>query len=168
MEFFDSNSHLRGMKRDLYEGGIRVPLIVRWPGKIEAGSTTDHISAFQDFLPTFADLADAETPDEIDGISFAPTLLGHTDKQQPHEYLYWEFTEQQGKRAVRQRDWKLVQTKVSTSNPSKPELYDLKDDAGEKNNVAADHPDIIKELSAIMDQSHQSNEDYPLFADEKK
>ncbi|TWT56974.1 Arylsulfatase [Thalassoglobus neptunius] len=166
MEFFDSNSHLTGKKRDLYEGGIRVPLLVRWPNKIRPDTTTDHLSAFQDILPTVAEIAEVPVPNYVDGISFLPTLLGESDKQDEHDFLYWEFTEHQGKRALRKGPWKLVQRKVSTANPTSPELYNLDTDVSEQNNLAKDHPDLVKELTAIMDQSHTPSSNYPLFPDE--
>ncbi|MFQ5811206.1 MAG: arylsulfatase, partial [Armatimonadota bacterium] len=102
-QFFESQGPLRGIKRDLYEGGIRVPTIARWPGKIEAGAVSEHVSAFWDVLPTFAELAGGEPPADIDGISMAPTLLGRSDEQKQHEYLYWEH---KGAQAVRLGDWK--------------------------------------------------------------
>ncbi len=167
MEFFNSNGPLRGMKRDLYEGGVRVPMIARWPGKIEAGTTTDHISGFQDVLPTLAEVAGVEPPADVDGISMVPTLLGRPSEQKQHEYLYWEFTEQGGKRALRQGPWKIVQLKVSSPVPADPELYDLSDDLGETQNVAGRHPDVVKRLLALMDQAHERSESYPLFARER-
>lgn len=166
MEFFNSNSYLRGMKRDLYEGGLRVPLIVRWPGKIKANSETDHLSAFQDLLPTFAEIAGTQPPKNIDGISFAPLLLGKPEKQRQHDFLYWEFTEQKGKRAIRQGDWKLIQTAVSTDRPDPPELFNLDKDPGEMTNVAESHPQIVGQLMDLMSKSHQPNPSFPLFPHE--
>ncbi len=165
MEFFDSNGPLRGMKRDLYEGGIRVPLLVRWPGHIKPMSETNLISAFQDFLPTFAEIAEVGTPENIDGISFAPTLLGKTE-QRKHDFLYWEFTEQGGKRAIRKGDWKLVQTDVSKQNSNKPELYNLKSDLSETTNLASKHLDVVSKMTILMDQAHQENKAFPLFSSE--
>ncbi|MCJ7730381.1 MAG: arylsulfatase, partial [Sedimentisphaerales bacterium] len=111
--FFKSAGPLRGYKRDLYEGGIRVPMLARWPGKIKAGSVTSHISAFWDFLPTCCELVGIETPPNFDGISMLPTLLGQTRKQKKHEFLYWEFHEQGKKQAVRMGDWKGVRLNVA-------------------------------------------------------
>jgi len=156
---------LRGMKRDLYEGGIRVPLLVRWPGHIKPMSETNLISAFQDFLPTFAEIAEVGTPENIDGISFAPTLLGKTE-QRKHDFLYWEFTEQGGKRAIRKGDWKLVQTDVSKQNSNKPELYNLKSDLSETTNLASKHLDVVSKMTILMDQAHQENKAFPLFSSE--
>lgn len=166
MEYFDSNGPLRGMKRDLYEGGIRVPLIVRWSGHIPRMSETNHISAFQDLLPTIAELAEVEAPKNIDGISFVPTLLNQKD-QRAHDFLYWEFTEQGGKRAIRQGDWKLVQTDVSKQSPKRPELYHLPDDLGETKNVASEQPEVVDRLAKLMDQAHTENSAFPLFASEQ-
>src|SRR5699024_4703119 len=98
--FFDSNGPLRGVKRDLYEGGIRVPMMAWWPGTVPAGTTSDHISAFQDIMPTVAELAGRQTPPNTDGISLVPTLTGQGTQQQ-HDYLYWEFPARGGKQAVR-------------------------------------------------------------------
>lgn len=166
MEFFNSNGVLRGMKRDLYQGGIRVPLIAWWPGKIAAGSTSTHLSGFQDLLPTLAELGGGDVPGEIDGISMKPTLLGEPENQQQHLYLYWEFTEQQGKRAIRKGNWMLVQTKVGTDQPSSPALFDLHEDLSEGRDVAADHLEVVQELMGLMDQSHIPHPGFPLFASE--
>ncbi len=112
--FFDSNGPLRGTKRDLYEGGIRVPLIARWPGRIEAGAVTDHVSAFWDFFPTLAVLAGGEAPANTDGVCMAPTLLGAPRKQKQHEFLYWEFHERGSAQAVRWGRWKAVRLPSGT------------------------------------------------------
>lgn len=147
-DYFDSNGILKGYKRDLYEGGIRVPMIARWPGKIAAGTQSDHASAFWDVLPTVADIIGLEKPKDIDGISFLPTLQG--DKQEQHEYLYWEFHERGGRQALRQGDWKLLQYNVN-KNPRKPyELYNLKDDPGEENDLAKSNPEKLEELKALL------------------
>ena len=151
-KYFNSNGPLKGFKRDLYEGGIRVPLIASWPGKIKKGSTSDHISAFWDFLPTFADLADLKGiagENNIDGISMAPTLLNEGG-QKAHDYLYWEFHEKGGRQAVRQGKWKAVRYHVFKDRNSTPELYDLSQDAGEENNLAAQYPEITKQMAGLM------------------
>jgi uncharacterized sulfatase len=151
-EYFDSNGPLRGQKRALYEGGVRVPLIARWPGQIKAGSTSDFIGGFWDILPTCAELAGAEAPSGLDGISFVPTLLGQGEQQQ-HEYIYWEFYEQGGRQAVRQGQWKAV------FNHGKPiELYDLSQDIGEEHNIAADHADLVAKLAAYMKSARTESE----------
>lgn len=166
-KFFDSNGPYRGIKRDLYEGGIITPMIAWWPGTIEPGRVTDHISGFQDVLPTLADLVKVEAPDNIDGISFLPTLLDKPNEQQEHDYLYWEFVEQGGKRALRQGDWKVVQLKLSSKNPKPVELYNLADDVGETTDLAKKHPEKLQELVKLMDAAHTRSEKFPLFASEK-
>jgi arylsulfatase A-like enzyme len=153
-KYFDSSGGLRGMKRDLYEGGIRVPMIARWPGKIKAGSGSEHISAFWDVMPTLAELAGADAPDNIDGISFVPTLLGQKQKQKEHEYLYWEFHERGGKQAVRKGKWKAIRLQVKRDPDGPLELYDLQKDPQEKNNVASQHPDIVDRMAQIMREAH--------------
>ncbi|MEX2428816.1 MAG: arylsulfatase [Bacteroidales bacterium] len=157
-DYFDSNGPLRGYKRDLYEGGIRVPMIAVWNGKIAAGSETDHISAFWDVYPTFAEITGAKTPENIDGISFLPTLLGIEDKQKKHEYMYWEFHERGGRQAVRKGNWKLVKYDVLDSEKTTTELYNLETDLGEENNVAEQYPEILKELLEIMENARTESE----------
>jgi len=149
----DSNGVLRGGKRDLYEGGIRVPFLVKWPAKIKAGSSCDHPSAFWDFLPTACELAGAEIPGNIQGVSYVPSMLG---KEQPkHPFLYWEFHEQGGKVALRQGDWKLVGLNRSSNNPRPYELYNLKDDLEESKNLAKENPEKVKELAKLL-ENHRS------------
>jgi arylsulfatase A-like enzyme len=160
--FFESWGPLRGYKRALYEGGIRVPMIAWWPGKIKTGSVNDHVSAFWDFLPTCADLAGFKTPRDIDGISMLPTLLGQDDKQRKHEYLYWEFHEQGKRQAVRMGDWKGVRLNVAKIPDGPIELYNLRDDLAEKQNVANEHPDIVKRIEQYMKQAHTPSEQWPL------
>lgn len=150
---FNSNGELRGGKRDLYEGGVRTPSIAWWPGKIAAGSVTDHLSAFWDISPTVRELAGAEPQTDTDGISMVPTLLGKPG-QKKHNYLYWEFYEAGGKRAIRKGKWKLIYLKTGSIRNPKPELYNLEKDLGEQNNIAAANPEIVSELSKLMDQSH--------------
>lgn len=155
-DYFDSNGPLTGYKRDLYEGGIRVPMIASWPGTIQSGSTSEHISAFWDVMPTVAELAGANTPDGIDGISFLPTLLGQP--QEHHEYLYWEFHERGGRMALRKGDWKVVQYDVKKDPDGPVELYDLSDDIGEKNDLSSQHPELVKELTTLMKNARTENE----------
>jgi len=152
--FNDSSGPLRGIKRDLYEGGIRVPMIARWPGKTAPGRATDHVSAFWDFLPTACEAAGIEPPAGIDGLSYLPTLLGK-ETQPEHEYLYWEF---QSKQAVRKGNWKAVRS--ARSAPI--ELFDLSVDLGEANNVAAEHPEIIEKIAGIMEAAHVDSPEFPL------
>lgn len=149
-DYFDSNGPLKGYKRDLYEGGIRVPMITKWAGKIKAGSVSNHISAFWDVFPTMADVVNISPPKNIDGISFLPELLGNGDKQPQHEYLYWEFHERGGRIAIRKGDWKGVRYEV-LKNPNSPlELYNLKNDIGETTNLSTQHPAIVEEMEAIL------------------
>ncbi len=158
-KFFDSNGPFRGGKRDLFEGGIRAPMIARWPRHIQPGTMTDHISAFWDVMPTLAEVAGVDAPADTDGISFLPVLLG--DEQPEHEYLYWEFHEQAGSQAVRWKKWKGVRLGVH-ENPDAPILlFDLEADLGEKNNVAAEHPDVVERIAQIMDDEHVPSEVFP-------
>jgi arylsulfatase A-like enzyme len=148
--FFNASGPLRGYKRALYEGGIRVPMIARWPGRIEAGSTSDHVSAFWDFLPTCCELIGINAPDRIDGISMLPTLLGRSGQQKKHEYLYWEFHEQGKKQAIRMGRWKGVRLNAAKKPDGPIELYDLQSDLGEKNNVAGQHPQVVTKIEGYM------------------
>ncbi len=148
-DFFDSNGPLKGYKRDLYEGGIRVPMIASWPGKIQAGSETNFISAFWDILPTVMDITGVNAPGSIDGVSFLPTLLDKGNQTQ-HDYLYWEFHEKGGRVAIRKGKWKAVRYNV-LENPDSPlELYDLSADIHEDQNVAEQHPEIVAEMEDIL------------------
>jgi arylsulfatase A-like enzyme len=151
---FDSNGPLRGIKRDVYDGGVRVPMIARWPGKVAAGTTSEHISAFWDMLPTFCELAGTPVPDNTDGISIVPTLLGRAEQQKKHEYLYWEFYEKGGRVAVRTGDYKGVRMNV-LENPDGPiELYRVTQDLEEQKDIAADHPEIVARIEKIMKVAH--------------
>ena len=155
-DYFDSNGPLKGYKRDLYEGGIRAPMIAWWPGKIADGTESSHISAFWDVMPTIAELVGIQVPDNIDGISFLPTLLG-SEGQKEHDYMYWEFHEKGGRLAVRKGDWKAVRYDVLKGE--KPtELYNLADDIGEENNLADQHPELVKELEEIMKNARTESE----------
>jgi arylsulfatase A-like enzyme len=159
---FNSNGKLRGGKRDLYEGGIRVPTIAYWPGRTPAGAVSDHISGFQDWLPTLAELAGIpgeDTPDH-DGISLLPTLTARGE-QPEHDYLYWEFYEQGGKQAIRDGKWKAVRLDVNQNRDAPLELYDLSVDPDESENVAAQYPEIITRMEELMDRSHSPS---PLFS----
>lgn len=158
-DFFDSNGPLKGIKRDLYEGGIRVPMIARWPGKISAATTSDYKGAFWDMLPTFADLSGQAGPEEIDGISFLPALL-QRGEQPAHETLYWEFHERGGKQAVLWGDWKGIRLNVKKDPNGPIELYDLSKDIGEENNVAQDNPQIVKQIEDFMKNNNGPSEHY--------
>ena len=161
-DYFDSNGPLRGYKRDLYEGGIREPMIAWWPGKIKKGTTTYHLSAFWDVLPTLSEIAGIKTPGNTDGISFLPTLLGQKN-QKNHESMYWEFHEMDGRQAVRKDNWKLVRYQVLLPARITTELYDLNNDLHEDHNVADKHPEKVKELLKIMDQSRIPAEAFPFL-----
>ena len=158
-DFHNSNGPLRGIKRDLYEGGIRVPMIARWPRKIKAGSTTTHLSAFWDFLPTCCDIAGVQSPDGIDGISFFPVLLGQSQKQNQHKFMYWEFHERKIKQAVRMGPWKAVRFVAQ----NKTELYNLKSDLGENNNIADQHPEILARIQNYLKTARTPSQFWPLL-----
>jgi arylsulfatase A-like enzyme len=149
--FFHSSGPLRGIKRDVYEGGIRVPLIVRWPGHIAAGSVSDHVAYFGDFMATAAAIAGVAPPPHLDSTSFLPTLLGKPAEQAQDPYLYWEFYEGRSSQAVRLGDWKGVRIPMLTGEI---ELYDLRTDIGERHDVAALHPDIVARIRQIMAEAH--------------
>jgi len=154
-EFFESARPLRGLKGSVYEGGIRVPFIVRWPGRVKAGSVSEHICAFWDFLPTCCELIGVDAPGDIDGISILPTLLGQGKKQKKHEYLYWELRGQQG---VRMGRWKAVRPKPNR----KIQLYDLDKDIGEQNDVAGAKPGIATKMAEIMMTGRTESKIFPL------
>ena len=159
-DFFQSAGVFDGLKGSLKEGGIRVPLVARWPGKIKAGSESNHISAFWDVLPTIAELTGTKAPKGIDGVSFAPTLLGQTGKQKKPEYLYWEFAAYGGQQAVRKGKWKALRQNMLRKNkdPLRIFLYDLEADPGESRDVAADHPNVVAEFAAIMKKARTRSE----------
>jgi arylsulfatase A-like enzyme len=146
--FFNSYGPLRGIKRDMYEGGIRVPFIVRYPEKIKAGASSDHIGAFWDVMPTFAELTGTKAADATDGISFLPVLFGKK-KQKQHDYLYWEFHEKGGRIAVRKGNWKAIWLNVNNPDKATVELYDLSEDIHEDTDIAEQYPDIVTELTQI-------------------
>lgn len=156
--FFNSSGGFRGTKRDLYEGGIRVPFIVRWPGKISRGVKNDFVGAFWDIMPTLIEFSGAEHPRYTDGISIVPTLLGSGDKQTQHAYLYWEFHENGGSQAVRKGNWKAVRLQAKGNPKSPVALYDLNNDPKESLNVATQYPDLVDELAGYMEHAHQESE----------
>ena len=156
--FFDSAKPFKSEygwgKGFTHEGGIRVPMIASWKGKIAPGTQSDLISAFWDVLPTLAEVAGTKAPDNIDGISFLPELLGKKD-QLKHEFLYWEFPAYQGQQAVRMGDWKGLRKNIFKGN-MEIELYNLKDDPAEQNNIAAENPNIVSQIERIMVEQHTS------------
>ena len=157
-DFFDSNGPLKGIKRDLYEGGIRVPFIARWPHKIAKNSKSDLPTAFWDMMPTFAEVAGQVLNHENDGISFVPTLFGNKEDQNVHDYLYWEFaTKPFEAQAIRSGEWKLVHIHATDSW----ELYNLSTDIGEKTNVVLAHPEVALRLKTYMKEAHVFDKNYP-------
>jgi arylsulfatase A len=160
-EFFNSNGIFRGGKRDVYEGGIRVPLIVAWKGTIKPGRVSGHLSAFWDFLPTACDLAGKDTPAGIDGISYLPELEGQD--QASHEFLYWEFSELGGKQAIRMGKWKLVINDYFVLDGGKQELFDLDYDPGEMKDLSKEYPELVKELSEHMESVRTESEFFPFY-----
>jgi len=154
-EFFNSNGNYRGIKRDLWDGGIRTPFIVKWPGKIKPQSYSDHIAALWDVLPTFCDIAGIKKPVDIDGISFFPTLIGKNQLEK-HDYLYWEFYEQGGKQAILKGDYKALRFNVREGNEKLVfELYNIKEDPEEKNNIADKHPELVKEFTNLFTEARK-------------
>jgi arylsulfatase A-like enzyme len=161
VDFFDGNGPFKGAKTNFYEGGIRTPMLVRWPGKIKAGSESEFVGYFADVMPTLAELAGAtqNLPKQIDGISYAPTLIGRPQEQKTHEYLYWEAdgTKQDViQQAVRWGNWKAVRNRPA----DKFELYDLSKDIGEEHNVAMEHPDVMAKIDAICKEAHTPERKY--------
>jgi arylsulfatase A-like enzyme len=167
-KFFHSGGPLRGIKRDLTEGGIREPMIVRWPGRVKAGAVSDQVWAFWDFLPTAAELAGAEAPKGLDGLSVVPTLLGEKAAGRPqpqHEFLYWEFHERGFEQAVRMGDWKYIRRPAAKDSP--PVLYDLKDDLGETTDGADKHPDVTAKIESYLKGARTPSPDWPAPGEKK-
>jgi arylsulfatase A-like enzyme len=164
-EFFNSNGPLRGFKRDLYEGGVRVPMIVRYPNHVKAGTISNHISAFWDIMPTLAELTKTEIPpaEDTDGISLLPILLNER-KQNEHEYLYWEFHEGGGRLALRQGDWKMVVLNAKSKDKEKVELYNLSNDLGETNNLAEGNPERTKAMYEKMKSLRIESDIFPFYS----
>ena len=165
-DFFASVGELRGLKGDLYEGGIRVPQIVKWPGKVEAGSVSDFVTGFEDWLPTMLDLIDAESeiPEGVNGISIAPTLLG--EDQGERDFLYREFTGYGGQQAVwLGNQWKGIRRdllKKGNKNPLEVELFDLKADPSESTNIAAENPEVLAKIEGLMKSERVPSEVFPI------
>jgi arylsulfatase A len=160
-QFFNSAGPLRGLKFSLFEGGIRVPCIARWTGRVEPGSTTDRISDFTDMFPTFAEVIGAPAPEGLDGVSILPTLLGEPERQAPRELHYWEAAPQQ---ALRRGDWKALRMA-----PDKPvQLYNLAEDISETTDLATAHPELAAEMERLMAENRVDHPDFPLVPKEKK
>lgn len=154
--FFESSGPFRGIKRDVYEGGIRVPMIVRWPAKVKAGQVSEQAWAHWDFLPTAAEMAGAKAPAGIDGLSMLNALLGKPQKD--HDFLYWEFHERGFDQAVRMGEWKAVR-----HGPDEPiELYNLKADPHEDRNVAAEHKEVVAKIEACLKAARTDSERWPI------
>jgi arylsulfatase len=143
-------------KAFLHEGGIRVPMIACWPGKIQAGTSSDHLSAFWDLLPTLCEAAGVPVPGDLDGISYLPELLGKEEQQQ-HPYLYWEFPASGGQQAVRMGQWKAIRKNIHQGN-LELELYNLEEDMQEQHDVAGQHPEIVEQIELIMEEEHTAPE----------
>lgn len=175
--FFESAGHLRGLKGSVYEGGLRVPFIARWRGRIKPGTVSDLPAVAYDMVPTLSELAGAKVPKEVDGISLVPTLLGSPSNvlpgspsnvlpgfsraQKKRDFLYWEFPAYGGQQAVRLGNWKGVRQNLSKGRTT-IELYDLAKDPGERNDVAAAHPDVVKRIADIMTREHRPSTEFPL------
>lgn len=152
-EFFDSNGELQGYKRSMHEGGIRVPMIARWPDKVPAGTTSDLPSAFWDFLPTACEVAGVDPPEDIDGLSYLPTLLNQPERQKKHEYLYWASQEGQTSLGMRMGKWKLVRYRGKRNQrEARPDwrLYNLSTDLSESNNIISDHYETAEKMIKML------------------
>lgn len=169
-DFFQSAAGWRGRKGSYYEGGFRVPCLVRWPGRIKPGSVSDRVTGFEDWLPTLLELAGAKSlvPPGSDGLSFAPTLLGQTQPARP--FLYRESPGYGGQQCVRVGDWKAIRTRLNPARnakeqtPGELELYDLANDPGETTNVAGQHPDVVQKLAALLREQHVKSPLWPIRA----
>jgi len=161
-DFFQSVGELRGLKGSLYEGGVRVPTIVRWPGRVPAGVRNEYISGFEDWFPTFLDIAGAAdaVPDDTDGVSLLPTLL-NKPSQRAKPFLYREFSGYGGQRSVRVGKWKAIRQDMRKGNLT-VQLYNLAADPGEQMNVAAKHPEVVARLTKLMESQHTRSKEYPL------
>lgn len=162
-DFWNSNGDFSGYKRSMTDGGIRVPMIIKWGDRIKAGSVEQHIGAFYDFMPTFADLLGVDV-DKTDGISLLPVITG-SGEQKAHEFLYWEH---QGNVAIRMGDWKAIRTGLLKDKDAPLKLYNISSDVAEVNDVAALNPEIAAKAMEIMKREHTVNHNYPLYASERK
>ena len=159
-EYFESSGPFRGLKTTLWEGGIRVPTLARWPGRIPAGEVSEHLSGFQDWVPTLVELAGGEVPQGLDGISLVPTLTGE-GKQRQHDYLYWEYPERGGSQAVRRGQWKALRQDLHKGELS-TQLFDLQADCGESRDLAAEHPKVLAELEQLMREARHPSDHFPI------
>lgn len=155
--FFNSSGPLRGMKRDMTEGGIRVPFIARWPGVVPAGQTSDTPIYFADMLPTFTELAGASSPDAIDGHALVPTLRGESQPQLRERYMYWEFHERGFDQAAIRGDWKVIRN----GHDGPLQLYNVADDPGEQHDLAADHPDRVEQFEQYLQSARTPSANWP-------
>lgn len=156
--FFNSNGEFRGFKRDLWEGGIRVPMIVKWPKKIQPDTKSNHAAAFWDLLPTLAEMFNAELQTSINGISLLPTLYAKPDEQVQHDYMYWEFHEKNAKQALRQGDWKLIITHVNKEPVY--HLFNIKEDPSESDNLISSHPEKLESLVALLENARVPSKEF--------
>ena len=166
LEFFKTSGELKGKKRQMYDGGVRSPMFAYWPGKVPAGTVSDHISSFWDMLPTLSELTGQPMKGETDGISMLPTLLGQPKKQKKHKFLYWELYEGKPNCAIRYGKWKAVV--LDRREGLNIELYDVKADQSEQNNVAKQYPEVVNEITTMMKEAHVKNlfwdkDNSPLF-----
>ena len=162
-DFFEGNKPLRGMKTQLWDGGIRVPFVAAWPGKIQPGQISSLVSASWDLFPTFADLAGYTKPANLDGVSILPALTGDASAQQPRKPLYWE-TVAGGVQAVRMGPWKGIRLGVKKNASAPVQLFNLESDVGETTDVAAQHPDITAQILAIMTTGRKPSPEFPMGA----
>ena len=165
-DFFDSNGPWRGYKRDVYEGGIRVPMIVSWKGHVAPGGDSDFACSFWDLMPTFRELTGVASAEGLDGVSLLPLWEGRPG-QREHDYLYFEFQELGGRQAVREGPWKLVHLDIRTDSP-RYELYNLDEDPGETRDLSAERPDVLARLQALMAEAHIPNPDFPVLKGESR
>lgn len=164
-DFFESAGPFRGLKGSIYEGGIRVPLVAKWPGKIPSGEVCDFPAAFWDLMPTIAQATGTQTPDGIDGVSLLPAWMGEDAQKRP--YLYWEFRGYGGQQAVRMGKWKAVRQNImkkGNPDPLKIELYNLAMDIGETMDKADENPEVVEKIRAIMKKEHSPSELFPMPA----
>jgi len=154
-KFFNISGQLKGIKRTMYEGGVRSPMIAYWPKTIAPNTVSDHLSAFWDMLPTFSEISGESIQGKTDGISMLPTFLGKTEQQKKHKFLYWELYEKTPNQAVRFDKWKGVV--VDRRQGNTVELYDLSQDEGERSDQAQDHPEIVDQIKSMMEKAHIPN-----------